>query len=379
MRVAMISWEYPPQFSGGLGVHCQALVRELTSIGVLIELYLPAFKEIEFETTDGMIIQHVQLSKPFTDSSYIGSGIWDSVLDFRNRLSEVFQPDGIELIHAHDWMGAFAAAEIAKKYDIPLIWTVHSTEYDRAAGKPHNPEIVHIEQDALLTACHTISVSQRTKKILIDHYQTNPEKITAIYNGIDISLFEQMANRNYHQTDGVILFLGRITGQKAPDDFLKAAQLVLSERPNARFMLAGEGDLLNKLRLRARRLKINDRVEFTGKVFGKKMLDCYQNAIMFVLPARSEPFGLTVLEAMAAGLPTIISSTTGVGEIIENVSVIEPNQPNQLAKAIIQLLDNAELRKELGEKGAAEAKKWSWKHVAAETRHLYEKVLNKLN
>jgi glycogen synthase len=126
-------------------------------------------------------------------------------------------------------------------------------------------------------------------------------------------------------------------------------------------------------------LKINDRVEFTGKVFGKKLLDCYQNAIMFVLPARSEPFGLTVLEAMAAGLPTIISSTTGVGEIIENVSVIEPNQPKQLAKAIIQLLDNAELRKELGEKGATEAKKWSWKHVAAETRLLYEKVLNKMN
>jgi glycogen synthase len=379
MRVAMISWEYPPQFSGGLGVHCQALVPELTSIGVYIELYLPSFQEIEFETIDGMVIHHVKLGKPFMDSSYIGSVIWDSVLDFRNRLAEVFQPDGIDLIHAHDWMGAFAAADIAKKYDIPLIWTVHSTEYDRAAGKPHNPEIVHIEQDALLNASHTISVSQRTKKILIEQYQTNPEKITVIYNGIDSSLFEQMASRNYQETDGPILFLGRITGQKAPDDFLKAAQLVLSERPNARFMLAGEGDLLNKLRLRARRLKINDRVQFTGRVFGKKMLDCYRNAIMFVLPARSEPFGLTVLEAMAAGLPTIISSSTGVGEIIENVSVIEPNEPKQLANAIIELLDNADLRKELGEKGAAEAKKCSWKNVAAETRLLYETVLSKSN
>ncbi|WHZ05279.1 glycosyltransferase family 4 protein [Neobacillus sp. YX16] len=376
MKVAMISWEYPPQFSGGLGIHCQAIVRELTSIGVSVDFYLPAFKKLEFETPDGMTIQHVQMSKPFSNYSYLGSVIWDSVMDFRNRLDEVFNPEGIDLIHAHDWMGVYAATGIAQKYKIPLIWTVHSTEFDRAAGKSYNPMIFTIEQEALGTVNHTISVSQRTKQILIDRYSADPEKITAIYNGIDVSSFDQLATRDYQKTDGHILFLGRLTGQKAPDDFLQAAQLVLTERNDVRFLLAGEGDLLHKLRLKARRLKIDDRVEFAGRVLGEKLQECYKNAIMFVLPARSEPFGITVLEAMAAGIPVIISTTTGVGEIIKNVQVIEPNQPKELAKAIIHLLDTPELRQALGQKGAVEARSFSWSHAAENTRQLYLKLLN---
>ena len=376
MKVAMISWEYPPQFSGGLGIHCQGIVRELTSIGISIDFYLPAFKKLEFDTPEGMVIHHVQMNKPFSDDSYLGTAIWESVMDFRNRLDEVFQPEGIDIIHAHDWMGVFAATGIAKKYKIPLIWTVHSTEYDRAAGNSLNPAIFTIEQEAFLTVNHTISVSQGTKQILIDRYRAEPDKITAIYNGIDVSSFEQMVNRDYQKIEGHILFLGRLTGQKAPDDFLQAASFVLAERNDVRFKIAGDGDLLNKLRLKARRLKIADRVEFTGSVFGEKLQECYKNSILFVLPARSEPFGITVLEAMAAGIPTIISSSTGVGEIVKNVHIIEPNQPKELAKAIIHLLDNPELRQTLGQKGAQEARTWSWNLAAKKTRQLYLKLLN---
>lgn len=377
MKVAMISWEYPPQFTGGLGIHCQALVKELTKTGVNIEFYLPAFNKIEFEPPAGMTIHHVQMYKAFSQYSYLGSVIWDSVMDFQKRLEEVFDPEGIDLIHAHDWMGVYAATEIAKKYNIPLIWTVHSTEFDRSAGKSYNPAIFNIEQEALSSLKHTIAVSNRTKQILIEQYGADPKTITAIYNGVDVTAYEQMAVRDYQKTDGYILFLGRLTGQKAPDDFLQAASLVLADRKDVRFMMAGEGDLLNKLRLKARRLKIDDRVEFTGRVFGEKLKECYKNAILFVLPARSEPFGITVLEAMAAGIPTIISTTTGVGEIVKNVHFIEPNKPEQLAAAILQLLNQPEQRQALGEKGAQEARLWSWEQVGEKTRQLYLKVLNK--
>lgn len=376
MKVAMISWEYPPQFSGGLGIHCQALVRELTSIGVNIEFYLPAFKEIEFDPPSGMTIHQVQLHENFSKYAYLGSAIWDSVMDFRKRLEEVFVKEGIDLIHAHDWMGVYAVTGIAQKYNIPLVWTVHSTEFDRAAGKSYNPVIFNIEQEALINVNHTISVSQRTKQILIDHYGADPDKITTIYNGIDFSAFEQMAARDYQKTDGYILFLGRLTRQKAPDDFLQAASLVLAERKDIRFMMAGEGDLMNKLRLIARRLKIDERVVFTGRVTDEKLKECYKNALLFVLPARSEPFGITVLEAMAAGIPTIISTTTGVGEIVKNVHVIEPNKPDQLAAAILQLLDHPEQRQSLGEKGAQEARSWTWDQVGEKTRQLYLRVIN---
>jgi glycosyltransferase involved in cell wall biosynthesis len=185
-----------------------------------------------------------------------------------------------------------------------------------------------------------------------------------------------MASRDYQSTEGYVLFLGRVTRQKAPDDFLEAAKLVLEERNNVRFMIAGDGDLLNKLRLKARRLKIQDRIKFTGNVLSEELLECYKEAVLYVLPARSEPFGITVLEAMAAGIPTIITSTTGVGEIIQNVHVIEPNQPKELAKAIIHLLNNPELRASLGQNGALEAKSWSWKKAAEETHRLYQSLLD---
>lgn len=376
MRIAMIGWEYPPQFSGGLGIHCQAIVRELTKAGVHVDFYLPAIKKEGFQIPEGMTLHHVEISHSLSAMSYLGSVMWDSVTQFRDHLEEVFQPEGVDIIHAHDWMGVYAAAGIAQTYNIPLIWTVHSTEYDRAAGMPLHPAIFTIEQEAIRTTNHTIAVSQRTKQILVDRYHANPDNVSVIYNGIDVSSFEQMAARDYRKTDGWILFLGRVTGQKAPDVFLQAARLVLAERDDVRFMIAGDGDLLNKLRLQARSWKIHDRVEFTGSVFGDRLLECYRNALLFVLPSRSEPFGITVLEAMAAGIPTIISKTTGVGEIVENVHLIEPNQPKELARAILALLNDPKVRQTLGQKAAIEARKWSWTQVAEDTRSLYRKLLN---
>ncbi|WP_085993818.1 glycosyltransferase family 4 protein [Oceanobacillus senegalensis] len=375
MKVAMISWEYPPQFSGGLGIHCQALTKELADIGVEIEYYLPKFKEFEFSTPDGMAIHHVQMSHSFSDNSYLGSVMWDSVMEFRNQLNKQFDPTEVDMIHAHDWMGVYAATEIAQKHHIPFIWTVHSTEYDRSGGMSMNPAVYTIEQEALSTVTHTIAVSNRTKDILVNRYGANPDQVTSIYNGIDISSYRPLANRNYQETDGYVLFLGRLTGQKAPEDFLEAAKLVISEREHTRFMIAGDGDLLHKLRLKARRWKIADKVEFPGTVFGDKLLDCYKNATLFVLPSRSEPFGITVLEAMASGVPTIISSTTGALEMVHNVLVVEPNQPEELAKAILKLLGDTNLRQDLGKKGAQEALNWSWKHVAAKTQLLYKELL----
>jgi glycosyltransferase involved in cell wall biosynthesis len=377
MKTAMVSWEYPPQFSGGLGIHCQAITHELTKMGIEIDFYLPVIKKAKFDTPEGMTIHPVHMNQPFSHSSYLGNAIWDSVMQFKKRLEEVFHPEGIDLIHAHDWMGVFAATPIAQKYKIPLIWTVHSTEYDRSAGKSLHPAIFAVEQEALGAVKHTIAVSKRTKQILIDRYHADSDHITAIYNGIDISAYGQMAaNRDYKKTDGYVLFLGRVTGQKAPDVFLEAARLVLAERKNVRFMIAGNGDMLNKLRLLAQRWKIDDCVEFTGSVFGDQLFECYKNALLYVLPARSEPFGITVLEAMAAGIPTIISSTTGAGEIVKNVQVIEPNQPKELADAILALLNDEKRRQTLGQKGAQEARKWSWKRVADQIRSVYLKILN---
>ncbi|MEH7385237.1 glycosyltransferase family 4 protein [Bacillus sp. JJ1521] len=376
MKIAMISWEYPPQFSGGLGIHCYKIVHALTHIGVKVDFYLPAYNTENFDIPEGMTMHHLQMSDSISTNAYNQGTDLDTIKKFMIQLEENFKPEGIDLIHAHDWMGVFAASRLAERYNIPLIWTIHSTEYDRAAGMPVNPGILTIEQEALKNVKHTITVSNRLKQSLVLDYNADPNKISVIYNGIESKSFQEISKRNYQKTDGYILFLGRVTGQKGPDDFLKAAQILLSERDDIRFMIAGDGDLLKRLKRRAKRWRIYDRIEFTGSVYGDQVLDCYEKAIIFVLPSVSEPFGITVLEAMASGLPTIISTNTGAGEVVKHVIYVEPNQPNELAQAIITLLNNPQLRQTLGEEGAREVSTLTWENIANETRSLYSRLLD---
>lgn len=371
----MVSWEYPPQFTGGLGVHCQEIVQALTSIGVFIDFYLPAYKTENFKIPERLTMHHVETKLAKSAYSYHGSEIWEAVKEFKSLLIETFNPKGIDIIHAHDWMGVYAAGPIAQLYNIPLVWTVHSTEYDRAAGMPVHPGILAIEQESIENVDHTITVSKRMKQNLVYHYNADPNKISVIYNGIDTARFDQNRNRDYQSTEGYILFLGRVTGQKGPENFLEAARIVLAERDDVRFKIAGDGDLLYSLRRRVKRWKISNHVEFTGSVFDDQLLDCYKNALLFVLPAVSEPFGITVLEAMASGLPAIISTATGAGEVVNHVKYVEPNQPNELAQAIITLLNNPQLRKTLGEEGAKEVLQLSWQHIADQTRSLYLQLI----
>ncbi|NHN28993.1 glycosyltransferase family 4 protein [Paenibacillus agricola] len=377
MKIAMISWEYPPQFSGGLGIHCQALVQELVKQGVFIDYYLPSSVHTEFDIPDGMVIHRVDIDQPFP--AYLPSDniIWKSVEQFRVGLEKIFRPEGVNLIHAHDWMGVHAAKSINELYHVPLLWTVHSTEYDRAVGLSPHPGIVAIEQDAVQSTTHIITVSARAKATLEANYNANPGAISVIYNGIEMAYFQNSLNRDYNRTDGNVLFLGRVTGQKAPDDFLQAARLVLAER-DVRFMITGDGEMLGPLRRRARSWKIDKHVTFTGTLTGEPLLECYRNAQIYVLPSISEPFGITVLEAMASGVPTIITTTTGAGEIVQNVHRVEPRSPGQLAKAILKLLDNPDLRMALALEGVREVRQFSWKAVADQTHQLYSHLVGQL-
>jgi glycogen(starch) synthase len=371
MKIAMIAWEFPPQFSGGLGVHCQCLVEELVKQGVCIDYYLPTDGDMVFHIPEGMVLHRLDIGQQSSAYSDGDNRVWESIHSFRASLEEAFQPQGVDVIHAHDWMGVYAAMRIQELYGIPLIWTVHSTEYDRAAGLPPHPGILAIEQAAFQSATHTITVSARTKESLISKYGVDPGAVSVIYNGIHASSFQGLAvDRDYGTPEGYVLFLGRVTGQKGPGDFLKAARMIIAER-ETRFMIAGDGNLLGPLRRQAHRWKMDEHITFTGTVKGEQLQKCYKDAQIYVLPSISEPFGITVLEAMASGIPTIITTTTGVSEIVQNVCRVEPGNPKQLAKAIITLLDNPILQQSLAQRGVQEVQCFSWKSIADQTLLLY--------
>lgn len=168
-----------------------------------------------------------------------------------------------------------------------------------------------------------------------------------------------------------------MTGQKGPGDFLSAAKLLLEQgRRDVQFTIAGDGDLLTQLKRRATEWGISRHVRFLGRVVGRDQLACYRQASVFVLPSLSEPFGLTVLEAMAAGLPAIITHTTGAGEVVENVIRVHANDPEGLAQAIASLLDSADLRRKIGQSGSLEVEQFDWARVASKTYEVYMRVLH---
>jgi glycogen(starch) synthase len=208
-----------------------------------------------------------------------------------------------------------------------------------------------------------IAVSQFTKRTIIEKYGIDPDKITVIYNAV------------YPIPEGekqkLVLFLGRLTIQKGADVFLRAAKKVAEFEPGVRFVIAGTGDLLPELINQAVKLGISNRVIFTDRLTDDEMKHMYGIASVYVMPSVSEPFGITALEAISAGTPTIASKTAGVCETIHNCLKVDFWDSDEIANKIISLLRYESLNKTLTENGKREIELFTWDNVAEKTLDVY--------
>ena len=158
------------------------------------------------------------------------------------------------VVHAHDWMTFEAAMAVAAASGRPLVVQIHSTELDRA-GVNANGRIMEIERQGMTAADRVIAVSYKTKTQLIEKYGIDPRKIEVVYNATDVPRAgggresgAAEAPKPLRKRQKTVLFLGRLTQQKGPDYFLRAAQKVLSLEPDVKFVIAGKGDLLDDLK-----------------------------------------------------------------------------------------------------------------------------------
>jgi len=375
----MVAWEYPPLFVGGLGVHCKALTESLQRLGIEVRFYLPISKSDYDRITFPPHVYPVLIGSTDLPQAYSiqNTFSWETIEAFTDGLTRVLDPTGVDLIHVHDWMAAPAGLAAAAAFRLPLVATLHSTEYDRSGGGPMHPVIVDIKREVAGRADRLIVVSNYTRDVLKERLSVHRSEISVIHNGLDWESFQTLRRRDY-SGGGDVLFLGRVTAQKGPGTFLESARVLIRERgfPHT-FTLAGEGDQLATLKRRAQHFGIADRVRFPGRVDGDRLLECYEKAALFVLPAVSEPFGITVLEAMAAGLPVIISHTTGVGEVVRNVVRVEANDPAQLADATERLMNDARLRATLGRAAAGEVQEFTWERVARCTVDVYRSCVDR--
>ncbi|MFH1663213.1 MAG: glycosyltransferase family 4 protein [archaeon] len=401
----MLGWEFPPFKSGGLGTYLHGFTKALSAKGAKVTFVMPStgikinpgFIEV-IQADDYSHLDLIQIEgfdfHPYVASENIYFGFEERMHDSKNSSNKSINAYGFDffskvksytfsvvnklksrscdVIHCHDWMTFPAGIALKEQKNKPLVVTIHSTEFDRTGNLFPNQKICEIEAKGLFSADKVITISNYMKKQLIDRYGVPAEKIVVVYNGIDKSEYITASN-SLGLKEKIVLFLGRLTIQKGPDWFLETAFQVLKFRPDTKFVVVGDGDMLPSLINKAIAMGISDKVVFSG--FQDDVKKFYSVADLFVMPSVSEPFGLTALEAMASNTPVIISKQSGVGEVISHCFKVDFWDTFETANKIVGILNNDCLSNELKKNAFHELQGFSWDSVAENCIEVYKGVI----
>jgi glycosyltransferase involved in cell wall biosynthesis len=422
-KVLMLGWEFPPLLNGGLGVACYGLIKALVNycdislilpksdpnfhlknletIGInnldVSELALASnIKEYKFlqnvdfvesnllpyQTSDieflsqkyptpdvNLIKERLTVDlKVFETNDLYDSAIGERIYKFAKIAAIIASQKDFDVIHAHDWMTFVAGMEIKAMTGKPLVLHVHSLEVDRN-GPDSKGWIYQIEKSALEYADKIIPVSNYTAGVLTNYYGIPSYKITPIHNGIEQV---QSYRSDSNLPEKIILFLGRITGQKGPEYFFETAAKVLEFMPNVRFVMAGAGDMMKGLIESSAYKHLGNKFHFTGFLGPERVRYLLSIADVYVMPSVSEPFGLSALEAAQFGVPCVISKQSGVAEVLPSALKADYWDVEKMASNIISILKYKGLRDQLVKDAYIDLSKISWENTA---KRVYESYL----
>jgi len=220
-----------------------------------------------------------------------------------------------------------------------------------------------------------ITVSNLTRNIVVERYGVDPRKVVTIYNAVDPVDMGDRINAKKAFDDKIVTFLGRITFQKGPEYFVEAAYKVLQRIKKVKFVMAGSGDLLEKIIRRAAELGITSNFHFTGFLRGDDVVDMLSMSDVYVMPSVSEPFGISPLEAMRSNVPVIISKQSGVSEILKHAIKIDFWDVDAMADAIYGILKYGGLKRMFDENLKEEVDNLKWENAAVKVKEVYKETL----
>lgn len=414
----MFGWEFPPHILGGLGTASYGITKGIAQNGDMdITFVIPkpwgdepkdyakiiganctpvAWRDVNWDYVQGRIgnVMDPQLyydlrDHIYSDFNYMNtndlgciefSGRYpDNLLEEINNYSIVAgviaRTIPCDIIHAHDWLTYPAGIHAKQVTGKPLVIHVHATDFDRSRGHV-NPTVFNIERDGMTHADHIITVSNLTRRTVIEHYGIAPEKVTTVHNAVEPLSQEYLDIKPPHKHDKVVTFLGRITMQKGPEYFVEAAAQVLHKMHNVQFVMAGNGDMMEKMINLAAKRDIADRFHFTGFLKGKQVYEMLAASDVYIMPSVSEPFGISPLEAMQMGVPSIISKQSGCAEILDNVIKVDYWDTNAIADAVYSILMYPAMYNQLRDHGRDEVGRIVWKKAGAKIIDIYKSLVN---
>ena len=423
-RVLMFGWEFPPHIAGGLGTACLGLTRGLAKQGVEVLFVMPKasgdedqsaakiinasdveslyqyhdveeyWKNINFlevgsnlmpymdpetftrevnkSVLEGSEENRIEFKNKYQFSGKYGANLMEEVARYALVAATIAGQQQFDVIHAHDWL-TYAAGIAAKRVSgKPLVVHVHATEFDRS-GENVNQTVYNLERQGMLEADRVVTVSNLTRNIVITRYGINPDKVVTVHNAVDFQSYSEMeVERGVKEK--VVTFLGRITYEKGPEYFIEAANKVLKRYPNVRFVMAGSGDMMNRSIRRVAKLKIATKFHFTGFLRGQDVQKMFAHSDVYVMPSVSEPFGISPLEAMRSGVPTIISKQSGVAEVLKHAIKVDFWDVDALADAIYALLAYPALAEFAAKYGLNEVNTLKWENAAYLLKTIYEEL-----
>ena len=226
----------------------------------------------------------------------------------------------------------------------------------------------------MLAADKVVTVSNLTRTIVHEKYHIPYEKTVTVYNAVEPpKVMPGDGERSVREK--VVTFLGRITFQKGPDYFIEAAKKVLEHDRNIRFVMAGSGDMLDRMVRRVAELGISDRFHFTGFLTSEFVYRMFSISDVYVMPSVSEPFGISPLEAMRSNVPVIISKQSGVSEILEHAIKVDFWDVDAMADSIYGLLNYKGVTELFRRFGKYEVDNLKWDKAAAEVIQVYQQTL----
>ena len=429
MRVLMFGWEFPPHIAGGLGTACYGIVKGLAHNGVQTMFVMPSASGDEDRSAADIInaseipvdvsstmnvddfldkVQFVHIGTnmvPYLDPAEFHSLVEEDrkrqVRDFSIHYGQTYKFSGkygsnlmeevaryamvggtiamthkgeFDVIHAHDWLTYMAGIASKRLSGKPLVVHVHATSFDRSSDNNIDTRVYDIEKRGMEAADRVITVSDLTRNIVITKYGIDPSKVVTVHNAVDFSgRSEIQVERGVKEK--VVTFLGRITFQKGPEYFIEAAAKILKKCKNVRFVMAGSGDMMNRSIRQVARLGISDRFHFTGFLRGAEVQKMFALSDVYVMPSVSEPFGISPLEAMRSGVPSVISRQSGAAEVLKYAFKVDFWDVDAMADEIYALLQYPALADFASKYGYDEVNTLKWNNAAAKIKSVYESVI----
>ena len=387
MKILMLTWEYPPRIVGGIARVVHDLSHRLIKDGH--EVTVVTYKEgnvPDFEDDKGVKVYRIG-NYMINPNNFID---WIMQMNFNlvAKANEIIAKEGnFDVIHAHDWLVAYAAKTLKNSYGTPIVATIHATEAGRNSGIHDETQRYINDTEWMLTyeASEVIVNSNYMKSELQRLFGLPFEKINVVPNGVNLNLYSGV-ERDYEfrrqyaaDNEKIILFVGRLVYEKGIQHLIAAMPKILEKYHDSKLVIAGKGGMIDELKAQVNAMGISNKVYFTGYLNSKQVVKMYKCADVAVFPSTYEPFGIVALEGMLSGTPVVVSDVGGLNEIVqhgENGMKSYAGNPNSLADSIVSLLYDPALCMKVAKNAKAKVRaEYNWQKIAQDTHFTYQKAI----